>query len=177
MTGQQHVERAGPGGVEVCVVTLSEAWRSLPDAEAVAERAARAAIAHAGCSEPCEVSVALYDDGEVRALNAQYRGQDKPTNVLSFVNGQMLADGQGRVFLGDVIVAYTTMVMEARREDKPALDHLSHLVVHGVMHLLGYDHETDEEAVRMEAKEVEALASLGVPDPYRRQDALEPEAA
>lgn len=141
------------------------AWTdALPDAAAVAERAAAAALA-AGAAEG-EVVVLLASDPEVKALNARYRGKDRPTNVLSFPGAEMLLPGQPR-HLGDIVLAYGTCAAEAAEQGKTLADHLSHLTVHGLLHLLGREHEEETEAEAMEAEERTILASLGVADPYR----------
>jgi probable rRNA maturation factor len=144
-----------------CVEWLS----ARPEAESLVDGAARAALAAAGLG-PAIVGVILSDDAEQRRLNREYRGKDAPTNVLSFPIGDA-APGGGPVMLGDVVLAFETVAREAGEQDKPLADHLRHLVVHGVLHLLGFDHETDAEAEVMEAHEREILAGLGVPDPYR----------
>jgi len=149
------------------LVTEAGGWDGLPDAEALAQRAAEAAAAVAdGAEEDLEVSVMLTDDESIRTLNRQWRGKDKPTNVLSFPAPEQ-PGLEGPRHLGDIALAYETLVREAEEESKPLADHFAHLVVHGVLHLLGYDHETDEEADVMEALEVKALAGLGIADPYR----------
>jgi probable rRNA maturation factor len=143
----------------VSVAELSKQWKkSVPGADKLARRAAKAALAavHEG---PAEVSLALADDAQVRVLNRDYRGKDKPTNVLSFESGD-------RPFLGDVVLALETVLAEAKDQGKEPADHLTHLVVHGVLHLLGHDHEKTTEARKMERVEVEVLSGLGVPDPY-----------
>ncbi|OGN49389.1 MAG: rRNA maturation RNase YbeY [Caulobacterales bacterium RIFOXYB1_FULL_67_16] len=136
----------------------AEAWTAaLPEVAAVAERAAAAALgAVAG-----DVVVLLTDDEAVRALNARFRNRDKPTNVLSFPAPENAAP-----HLGDIVLAYGVCATEAEAQGKSLPDHLSHLVVHGVLHLLGRDHEDDAEAEEMEAEEREILAELGVADPY-----------
>jgi probable rRNA maturation factor len=132
------------------------AWTTaLPDAAALAERAAAAAL----CDVPGEVAILLTGDEAVRALNARFRGQDRPTNVLSFP----AAAGGG---LGDIALAYGVCADEARAQAKPLSDHLQHLVVHGALHLLGLDHADEAQADAMEARERLILAGLGVPDPY-----------
>ena len=109
------------------------------------------------------VALALADDAMVRDLNARFRNQDKPTNVLSFPSGEEPGpDAQ----LGDVILAVETLRREARAEGKPAADHFTHLVIHGILHLLGYDHESAEDAARMEQLETTILAGLDIDDPY-----------
>lgn len=113
----------------------------------------------------CEVAIAFADDARVREINRDHRGKDKPTNVLSFPAAEM--PGAPYRFLGDIVLAYETVAAEAEAEGKPFDHHLRHLVVHGFLHLLGYDHETEAEAEEMEALERACLARLGVPDPYR----------
>lgn len=111
-----------------------------------------------------EISIVLADDAFVRELNRQYRNIDAPTNVLSFPSGD--DDGYGPCLLGDVILAYETIQLEAGAAGKPMLDHVSHLIIHGVLHLLGFDHEDEQEAAEMEALETAILARLGIADPY-----------
>jgi probable rRNA maturation factor len=129
-----------------------------------ARRAALAALRAARADQPLELTILLSEDGEVRRLNRRWRGKDQPTNVLSFPSGA--AGPGGRVVLGDVALAFETLAREAAGFERPLCDHLSHLVVHGVLHLMGYDHKTPAEARRMEGLEVRVLAGLGIPDPY-----------
>lgn len=157
-----------------CDVThLSGAWDDrIPGAETIVRRAAAAALSalsmDARPAGPVELSLVLADDAEVQALNRDYRGKDKPTNVLSFA--AMDADGPAipgePTPLGDVVLALDTVCAEAGAQRKAPADHLTHLTVHGVLHLLGHDHEADAEAAEMEALEVRILAGLGVADPY-----------
>ena len=143
--------------VSCAVVLLDLAWtKLLPGVERLVRKAARAAVGNRKRS----LTIALADDRRVRALNARDRGKDKPTNVLSYPSGE-------RAFLGDVVLARQTVWREAKQQRKTPSDHISHLVVHGTLHLLGYDHETGgAEAERMEALERRILARLGVADPY-----------
>ena len=135
------------------------AWTSaLPDAAAVAERAATAAL---GTVEG-DVVVLLTDDAAVQDLNARFRDRDRPTNVLSFPAADSAAP-----HLGDLVLAFGVCAAEAAAQGKTLADHLSHLTVHGVLHLLGRDHVVEAEADEMEAEERSILASLGVADPYR----------
>ena len=137
------------------------AWTlALPDAEALMRAAARATLDSEGASDE-GVTLLLTDDETVRELNARFRQQDKPTNVLSFP-----APHNPEHFLGDVALAYGVCAREAAEQGKPLAHHLQHLVAHGVLHLLGYDHEDDDEAEAMEGLERVVLAGLGVPDPY-----------
>lgn len=120
---------------------------------------------HAAGVEP-EVCIRLVDEDESRELNARYRGQDKPTNVLSFP--AEIADEVGVLLLGDIVICAPVVAREAEAQGKTFADHLSHMVVHGMLHLYGYDHERDERArLEMEALEREVLGRFGVSDPYR----------
>lgn len=144
-------------------------WRRrLPEAEGLARRAIEAAAAGFELGAGAEVSVLLTDDRHIQALNRDWRGKDKPTNVLSFPGEDAEAeqpDG-APLLLGDIVVALETSEREAQDQQKPLADHFSHLVVHGMLHLLGYDHETQAEADEMEPLEIEVLAGLGVTSPY-----------
>lgn len=142
-------------------------WSRLEGAEALAQRAAEAAAAVAEeTDEDFEVSVMLTDDAHIRELNRTWRQKDKPTNVLSFPAPDQ-PGAEGPRHLGDIALAYETLVRESEEESKALADHFAHLIVHGILHLLGYDHEDEEEAEDMEALEVKALATLGIADPYR----------
>ena len=157
--------------LDVDVSVPCAAWsRSLPGAETLCRRAAAAVFDEAGGAYgEAEASVVLADDGLVAGLNRDYRGRDGPTNVLTFAvadrAGPPPAAG-GPVMLGDVVVAYETVAAEAAGEGRTLAHHLCHMVVHGMLHLLGHDHGTDDDAARMERLEVRILAGLGVPDPY-----------
>jgi probable rRNA maturation factor len=145
------------------VIVEEGAWDT--SAEAVVRRAlTEAAVATGGDFKDRTLAVLLTDDASIRRLNAQWRHIDKPTNVLSFRPG---SHQQGPVIsLGDLAIAYETTAREAKEENKPFADHLVHLAVHGFLHLLGHDHETDAAAEGMEHLERVVLARLGVPDPY-----------
>jgi probable rRNA maturation factor len=152
------------------VTVEAPAWHSaVTDPERICRQAVRAVLGReARIVAAAEVGVLLADDARVRALNRDYRGQDRPTNVLSFPTGEVTAPVPGGpVLLGDVVVALETTRQEAGRDGKALGDHLAHLVVHGTLHLLGHDHEDDGEAEAMEALERELLAGLGIADPYR----------
>lgn len=145
-----------------------DAWTAaLPDAEAIVERAALATLsekntAHRGMSgDEMGLTVLLTDDEAVRDLNARFRDKDAPTNVLSFPAPEAF-----RPHLGDIALAYGVCAREADEQGKPLAHHLMHLTAHGVLHLLGYDHQDDAEAEAMEALERAILSGLGVPDPY-----------
>lgn len=137
------------------------AWTAaLPDAEALALVAVDATLASEGAVGE-GVSLLLTDDETVRGLNLRFREQDKPTNVLSFPAPQ-----NPERFLGDIALAYGVCAREAQEQGKPLAHHLQHLVAHGVLHLLGYDHVSDAQADEMEGLERAVLAGLGIPDPY-----------
>jgi probable rRNA maturation factor len=165
-----------PPRTRVAVLTRTAGWRrALPGHVGLARRAARAAIEAASSSSSDigagELSVVFADDATVRRLNRDWRGKDKPTNVLSFPADASGTPRDAPVLLGDVVIALETVAAEARAARKPLMDHVAHLVTHGVLHLLGHDHVRAAAARRMEAIEVESLARLGVPDPYRRAPA------
>jgi probable rRNA maturation factor len=159
--------------LDVAFAVEDEAWaEALPDAEEVCRRAALAALGAVetdDLGEWLELSVVLADDETVRRLNRDWRGKDSATNVLSFpgLDDEFEPAPEGApLLLGDVILAYGTCAAESQRDEVPFAHHLSHLVVHGVLHLLGFDHETPEDAEEMEALEVEILAGLGIDNPY-----------
>jgi probable rRNA maturation factor len=156
------------------ILVTAECWRAETQAEAVIQRAIATAaeIADADVGE-AELAVMLTDDAGIRTLNNNWRGIDKPTNVLSFPalqpTGPTGPDDAPRM-LGDIAIAYQTTRREADDEQKPFDHHLSHLAIHGFLHLIGYDHENDEDAEDMESLETEILAQLGIPDPYAERD-------
>jgi len=138
-----------------------QAWLAAePDAEALALAVAQATLAYIDFTEG-SVTLLLTDDQAVRELNLRFRQRDSATNVLSFPAPQ-----NPERHLGDVALAYGVCAREAAEQGKPLAHHLQHLVAHGVLHLVGYDHETDDEAEQMEGLERVILAGLGVPDPY-----------
>jgi probable rRNA maturation factor len=165
----------------IVVETTVENW---PDAlwPGISTRAVTATIAstrHADLATTAatvEISIRLTSDGEVHTLNRQYREQDKPTNVLSFPMVQpdlidtLANTDDGEVLLGDIVLAHETCVREAAERNVPLEDHATHLIVHGVLHLLGYDHMTDADADAMETIEHDVMAALGLHDPYPVED-------
>jgi len=185
--------------VSLDITAPSRLWRGLPRARAIARETIAAAAAESGAvlriDHPegqasfrtpygVEVSLCLADDDALRALNSRWRGLDKPTNVLSFPSAHVDAVDdrvpalsergyrgaeQARLQLGDIALAYETLEREADDLGVPLADHYRHLLTHGFLHLVGYDHETDSDAERMEALETRILAALGVSDPYARE--------
>ena len=156
------------------VLIVADGWQAEPDAEAVIQRAIATAadIVDADTGE-AELAVMLTDDAGIRTLNQNWRAIDKPTNVLSFPalppTGPT-GPGDPPRMLGDIAIAYETVRKEACDEQKPFDHHLSHLAVHGFLHLIGYDHENDADAEAMEALETEILAELGIPNPHADRD-------
>ncbi len=156
--------------MEIIVSTPCPAWLTdLPDAAATGERVVAAALEPAGLNRAVvEVGVMLTDDGEIRRLNREYRFQDKATNVLSFAGeGVEGPVHDGPLLLGDIVLAHGVLCAEARDQGKTLNAHYCHLLVHGTLHLLGYDHVDDGEAAVMEAREIAILAGIGIADPYR----------
>lgn len=160
-------------------VQREEPWPAATDWEALGQRAAEAALAQspfaewAGLPVAIEVAIRLATDEEVRALNHQYRDKDKPTNVLSFpmIQPDLLEtvtqnSDDGEAILGDIVLAHGVCASEAVDRAISVEDHATHLIVHGVLHLLGFDHQGDAEAEAMEEMERAALAQLGLHDPY-----------
>jgi probable rRNA maturation factor len=159
------------------VLVVADSWQSEPDADAVIQRAVAIAAEMADAdTADAELAVMLTDDAGIRTLNSNWRGIDKPTNVLSFpaLPPPTPLAGTDDIprMLGDIAIAYETARREADDEQKPFDHHLSHLTVHGFLHLVGYDHETDDQAEAMESLETEILAQLGIPDPYADRERM-----
>lgn len=171
--------KPGIGKIPVSAVSIDitykcPLWESCGfDVEAAADSAIRATIESSPVAKvlknhPADISVVLGDDNFIRTLNREYRGKDKATNVLSFPQSDFSTPGafSGPASLGDVILAYQTIERESRAQEKSFQNHFCHLVVHGTLHLMGYDHETPEEAEVMESLEIEILNSIDVENPY-----------
>lgn len=158
-------------------IEADEEWDSSSGWEALVRSAAEAAVAEsafpqlATAERPVELSVRLTNDAEVHGLNNQWRGKDRPTNVLSFpmLDEDDLHDASlagPELLLGDIVLAHGVCAAEAADKQISVEDHATHLIVHGTLHLLGYDHHEDGEAADMEAREVRALHRLGIANPY-----------
>ena len=161
-------------------IESDEEWDSSTDWSLLVRRAAESALAESAFPQlangprSVEISVRLASDEQVRALNAEWRGKDKPTNVLSFPlveTDELDNPGEGpELMLGDIVLAKGVCEREAAEKAIPVETHATHLLVHGTLHLLGYDHLDDDQATDMEDREVRALARLGIDDPYRVVD-------
>jgi probable rRNA maturation factor len=169
--------------LSVTIIEEGGDWGLFASREQAIRDAAAALAAHPRCqpAQGAEACIVLADDALLRALNHTYRGKDAPTNVLSFPFEDASGGAQPRHLgpgaaqprhLGDVVLAAETLRNEAEGQGIPAVHHLQHLVVHGLLHLLGFDHETAEQAEVMEGLEVQILATLGVPDPYAAAEGL-----
>ncbi len=159
-----------PPGPRMDVLVESARWKAAPRAATVVRKAIRGA-AKATSTARSGLAIVLTHDSAIRRLNRQWRGFDKPTNVLSFPAGAPPVPRSAIRALGDIVIAYETTAREARSEGKPFHDHLAHLAVHGYLHLLGHDHENDGDAEAMERLEVRILRRLGIPDPYAERPA------
>ena len=159
---------AAGAALEVEIVRHQGGWTPAQVSDALLRQAARAALSAAPplSGGACRVTLVLTGDAEMRDLNRVWRGKDEATNVLSFPADTV----RDREFLGDLVLACETARKEALAQGIPLADHVRHLVVHGMLHLLGFDHEEDEQAERMETIERIALASIGVADPYAEAD-------
>ncbi len=143
----------------ITILTHDPRWKGLSP---TVKRAAEAAL-KARKVKKAAVTIVLSNDVEIQTLNRQYRAKNKPTNVLSFPDGEVV---EGVTQLGDIILAYETIVREAGEQGKKFKSHLTHLTIHGVLHLLGFDHEVEAEAEIMERYEIAILGSMGIANPY-----------
>lgn len=143
-------------------------WQEESALQALVSRALNAVSDELGLGNgnPSEVSLLFTDNATIRELNSHWRAKDKPTNVLSFPAFPLKPGMALMPLIGDIVLAFETVKTEAEQEHKPLDNHVSHLVVHGLLHLLGYDHETDTEADEMEGLERKILVRLAIPDPY-----------
>lgn len=154
----------------------SPEWKAkLPRINSLTKKALMAVLEFEAISASVEVSVVYAHDSFVQDLNATYRGKNKPTNILSFAEYQdrkavlsVLRSGKEAIYLGDMALAYETIAKEAIQQGKPLQAHVTHLLVHGLLHLLGYDHEKEKEAEQMESKEIAILQTLGIENPYEK---------
>ncbi|MER9657782.1 rRNA maturation RNase YbeY [Mesorhizobium sp. M0152] len=167
MTESQRPSGAGlPPPVDIDLMVEAGTWPDEAALSRLVDWAVAAAFAETAAQGHSELSIVFSDDAHIRTLNAGWRGKDKPTNVLSFPAFPFPKGGPLPPMLGDIVLAAETVAREAALEEKPLDNHISHLVIHGLLHLLGYDHETDAEAEEMESVERAALARLAIPDPY-----------
>lgn len=174
---EQPLSEPAPDANPVDVVIEDERWQGA-GLEALAARAAVATLRHLGLQDAeggaPEIVVMGCDDARIAALNADFRGKPTPTNVLSWPSAEPAPRAPGAVpappdddELGDIAISYDTCHREAAAQGKPLADHATHLLVHAILHLAGYDHENDPDAETMESAERAILASLGISDPYR----------
>jgi probable rRNA maturation factor len=154
--------------VEIAIDCAVEAgdWPAEEVLQALCETAVTAAARRVGAAGSASLAILFTDDREMQSLNGRFRGKDKPTNVLSFPGAEGMLPPRARRHLGDIALGYETVLRETEAEGKPFDHHVTHLVVHGFLHLLGYDHESPDEAEEMEQLEREILESLAIGDPY-----------
>jgi len=161
--------------IEITVIVDKPCWeKPLPHWEALIQPAIRETLHQLNWIKSSEINIVLTDDAAIQELNKSYRGLNKPTNVLSFpslepdevLSVYKSAKGQTPIILGDVILAFETIRQESLEQKKDFEKHLVHLAVHGTLHLLGFDHEKEEDAIIMESLEIQILSSLMIPNPY-----------
>ena len=163
-------KRGQRNGVQIDVIVRSPRWRKRPTAKTVVKKAVCAA-AKAVSTPRAELAIVLTDDSTIRALNRDWRGKNAPTNVLSFPAADPGKARAASPYIGDIVIAYQTVAREAVADGKPFNHHLAHLAVHGFLHLLGHDHDTDRDADKMERLERKILKRLAIPNPYAPRDA------
>jgi len=168
MAGRKARSDASEPDISIDIAVEAGDWPAKRRLRSLVEKAVAAAIAEAGTSsrQPSELSIVFSDDAHIAVLNAGWRGKDKPTNVLSFPAFPMKPGDPLPPMLGDIVLAAETVARESELEGKPLEHHITHLVIHGLLHLLGHDHEEETQAERMESLERAALARLAIPDPY-----------
>jgi probable rRNA maturation factor len=168
MASQGSKRQVDPLDIEIDLAVEAGDWPGEPELSALAFRAVEATLEEVGAraGPNVELSLVFTNDKHIRKLNAEWRGKDKPTNVLSFPAFPVTPGASLPPMLGDIVLAAETVRSEAELEGKPVEHHISHLIVHGLLHLMGHDHEDDEEAEQMEGLERRALARLAIPDPY-----------
>jgi probable rRNA maturation factor len=159
------MKRAIRPAIAIDIIVASTRWKNPKKAKSVLRRAVTRAAAATRSTLPTEIAIVLSNDSAIRVLNRDWRGIDAATNVLSFPVANI--EQRTNRHLGDVILAFETIAREARSEGKPFDHHLAHLGVHGFLHLIGYDHEHEDEAAEMEETERDILHQLDIPDPYR----------
>ncbi len=155
--------------LEIDIVVAASQWNSVDDLEGLTNRCVAASLENCllTLASDCEISVTYCDDDAITQLNAQWRGKNAPTNVLSFPTPGLLED---RRLLGDIIIAYQTVTREAKEFGKPLPNYIGHMLIHGVLHLVGYDHETETEAEIMENLERLIALKMDLGDPYENED-------
>jgi probable rRNA maturation factor len=159
--------------MDIDILTEDEMWSGLAERETIARKAVEAVFEVLGRPAPdVELSIVFAGDDEVAQLNRSFRGKPGPTNVLSFPAAASSAEAGPRV-LGDIVLAGGVVSREAEQQGKPLASHATHLIVHGVLHLLGHDHDREDQALAMERLEAEVMARLGFPDPYQDAEARE----
>jgi probable rRNA maturation factor len=163
-------------GCTLDIVIKDARWRRIPNLQPRLEKAAKATLAYLPkrLQFPCMVNVLLTNDAGIRRLNRNFRGIDKPTNVLSFPQfypSELPKKGKKRdkIEIGDIVLGYQYVVVEAKKDNKLLINHALHLLIHGILHLFGYDHRLTLDAIRMERLETRILKGFGLPDPYRKQ--------
>lgn len=154
--------------LEIALEVEAGDWPPEGELDAVLQRVAEACLAEldVAATQPPELGVTFTDDDRIAELNRQWRGKSGPTNVLSFPLVELTPGAEMPPMLGDIVIAFETVAREAQEQEKPFIDHLTHLLVHGLLHLVGYDHMNDDEAETMEALERRILERLAIPDPY-----------
>jgi probable rRNA maturation factor len=158
--------RGARPALKIDVLVVSELWKNAGQAPSIVRRAITRAVAATLSTSGTELAIVLTDDSAIRLLNRDWRGVDAATNVLSFPAKNAAGKELGE-HLGDIVLAFETIAREAHGERKPFAHHVAHLAVHGFLHLVGYDHQGDEDAAEMERAEREILHELAIPDPYR----------